>query len=369
MKLSFIFLLFSIITPFSYSQDTFNKNSLKKQCVFENIVGTQFDVLKYNNNPNKFKYKYNYVGPLNDSDSLNLYIDNKVCSYFTKNYKKTGFVHNDNHYKIKDINVNTLDIYNNINLCNELENDVILFENSCLVKDLDDHITTTLGQTTTTLGQTTTTLGQTTTTLGQTTTTLGQTTTTLGQTTTTLGQTTTTLGQTTTTLGQTTTTSGQTTTSISTDLQNNTILNNNEQPQTQESVQKTSKELSSGEIAGIIVGLVVGLVLFGIVIVRNQKPKSNNYDVNNNSNISNEKQINEYLEPTDSLYLEPVSSNPEYDTSHNEEPEKGVYYTNEPISSVEESISNHDYEYADSNQSPVYDNNVPSSSNVYESDE
>ena len=313
MSVKNIFFLFLLCIPGGYTQ-----NSFKKQCNFEDIVSTQFDVLKYNNNPSKFKYNYIYQDGLNDTDSLNLYIDNRVCNYFTKNYKKTAFVYNDNHYKIKDVIVDTLDVYNNnINLCNELDDDVILYENSCLVKELDDYTTTT----STTLAATTTTPGQTTTTPGQTTTTLAATTTTLAATTTTLAATTTTPGQTTTTLAATTTTPGQTNTSLSTELDNTTNVKSNEQPQTQESSQKTNKSLTSGEIVGIIVGIVVGLVLVGIVIVRNQKTK------------------------------------------------EGVYYTNEPISPVEEKISNHDYEYADSNQSPVYDNNVPSSCNVYESDE
>jgi len=127
-------------------------------------------------------------------------------------------------------------------------------------------------------------------------------------------------------------------------------------------------------MVGMAVGTALGIILFIVLVIALVSHlKKRKYNVNNtNTNNSNEKpKDNEYVEPTESLYLEPISHNPEYKSSENGENE-GVYYPNKPLSPVVEKNEverNYEYDYASPEQSPVYDNPTGNYSNVYESDE
>jgi hypothetical protein len=275
----------------------------------------------------------------------------------SKNYKKIGFKKGEDYYKIKSFNVNDPNNTNDFYDCVELNDQTVFTNNLCIVEDLNQYANTTSLTTT----STTSTIFPTTTT-----------TSTTFPTTITLNEP---VSNNTTTHETTTSDSNSVSTTDSTPTSNLNV--NSEPPETSESKQEDTNKAMVGMAVGTALGVTLFIVLVIILVSHLKKRRYNvnntNTNTNNlNTNNSNEDhKNNEYVEPTDSLYLEPISHNPEYKSTENGENE-GVYYPNEPLSPVVEKNEieqNYEYDYASPEHSPVYDNPTGNYSNVYESDE
>ena len=217
-----LFILFASLSFSVNSQNVINKNTLKKQCSFNTIKNVEFVVSEYENNPSKFKYVYNYKNEIEDDENIVLYFNSDVCSFMCDKYKKIAFKDSENdYYKIKNIIVKNNDYNENLDNCVQLNDNVLIDYDMCLVDSNFIVSSTTSTTTTTTDGVTTTT-----------------------------------------TAGVTTTTTDGVTTILT--LSNET---NVELP-VQESMSSSSDDnnVNSSQQIGIIVGCVVGVCLFIILV-------------------------------------------------------------------------------------------------------
>jgi hypothetical protein len=128
------FILFASLSFSVNSQNVINKNTLKKQCSFNTIKNVEFVVSEYENNPSKFKYVYNYKNEIEDDENIVLYFNSDVCSFMCDKYKKIAFKDSENdYYKIKNIIVKNNDYNENLDNCVQLNDNVLIDYDMCLV--------------------------------------------------------------------------------------------------------------------------------------------------------------------------------------------------------------------------------------------
>ena len=139
-------------------------NGLERNCNFDTILSSNVVVSGYNK-PNKLKNIYN-VHSLKHNDNLNLFIDSNVCNYFDNNFKRIGFVNDDNKYfRIKKVTLNTEVFQESLDNCKNLETLNVLQNDDCIIELEEIHTTlnttptfsTSTTSTTTTILPTTTT--------------------------------------------------------------------------------------------------------------------------------------------------------------------------------------------------------------------
>ena len=102
INMTFSFVLF-ILTSFvsgTFSQNVINKNTLKRQCDFQDIMKTKFTVSEYENNPSNFKYIYNIDKEVDEDTGVSLYIDRETCLFMSDKYKQHAFKNQNEYYKI-----------------------------------------------------------------------------------------------------------------------------------------------------------------------------------------------------------------------------------------------------------------------------
>ena len=306
MHLGLLFLILSTSFVSGTFSQNLNKNALKSQCDFQDVLKTKFTISEYENNIRKFKYIYSFDKELDEDQGVTLYIDNKTCLFLTNKYKKIGFKDNeDEYYKLKNIIVSTNVFTGSLENCLQLEDIDTLYQEACIIhKEI-----TTQKTTTTTAQQGTTTTAQ-------------------------QGTTTTAQQGTTTTIQQGTTTTAQQGTTINV---NNSLIKSNTLQSSED--QKKSIGISTGTIVGIIVGSVFGLclILFTIVITIKKSKKNKKIPVfenviydTNTDNKTRETNVD------DIAYEQPVSYNPEYITYTKENTNSGEYQTGEPLYSEED---------------------------------
>lgn len=333
MKLLFIAFLLTNLVDSSYSQSILNKNAIKKLCNYNDIVKSEIVISEFEKNPKKFKYIYNINHELNNEDTLKLYIDKKVCSFISKNYKNIGFKYEeDEYYKIKNILIETYPYTEDVKKCFELDNIGTLEENSCIVGDLNNYILHTTTSTMATTSVSTT------------------------RPSTTRRPTTTTTTPSSSTITMNNETSFNTTTSPSNSEKNMNITYDKNSSITQSSTQ----ENNNNELIGIVLGSIFGTIflstLLAIFIISKKRKKQNNNNEIQNEDVESKSKDNE------SIYLEPVACNPEYKTTENGEIVEGVYYPNEPLSVIREETDKQyieiDKEIGIINKENVYDNKI-----------
>jgi hypothetical protein len=330
-----LFILTTTFVSGTFSQNNVNKNTLKSQCNFQDVMETKFLISEYENNPRKFKYIYDFGKELDEEQSVTLYIDNKTCLFMSDKYKKIAFKDNEDHYKLKNILVSKNVYTGSSEKCVSLENINKLYNEACIIyRELTTAPTVYSSTTTTTTPQVTTTTPQVTTTTPQVTT----------------------------TTQQVTTTTPQVTTSTRTANNSNQSTQKNESlpesiplPEIEESISTTNNEDISFLI-GALVGSVLGLSLIVLVVVVVLKRKNN--ETNNSpvvmENFIYDKNVNfkSLTQKSDNnTYEEPVIQNPDY--SSNSEPEAGEYITGEPLyttSNNDTNYTNVDYETLEQTQ-------------------
>ena len=115
------------------SSNVINKNRLKEQCDFYDIMTAKFTVAKYDNNPSKFKYVY-YSSINKDSNELNIKIDKDICEFSSENYKLIAFKTDDAYFSISNIEVFNDYTYNYTG-CISMDKLEIIINNMCIVND------------------------------------------------------------------------------------------------------------------------------------------------------------------------------------------------------------------------------------------
>ena len=117
-----LFILTTTFVSGTFSQNNVNKNTLKSQCDFQDVMETKFLISEYENNPRKFKYIYDFGKELDEEQWVTLYIDNKTCLFMSDKYKKIAFKDNEDHYKLKNILVSNNVYTGSSEKCVSLEN-------------------------------------------------------------------------------------------------------------------------------------------------------------------------------------------------------------------------------------------------------
>ena len=378
MKIFCMIAFLSVLNNVTYSQNAINKISLKKQCNYDTIRRASFVVSEYKNNPSNFKYIYNLNSEIDDKN-VNLYINSDACSFMTYNYKKIAFKDKDNdYYKIKNIIVNNKEYNNILNNCFELNENIILYENSCIINKKNNTLSSTQPTATTATATTTTTTTTTNTTTNTTTTTTTTTHTTTPTTTThtttqttsstqnittthtttqtmsSTQNTTTTTPTTTQNTNTTTPTTTQNTTTTTTHTtspttQNTTITTNNTtftskntppitennsvQMKNDSQIQESKLNENKNEDYGVMIGSIIGGFCFIAIIALVVKSQ------NKNKNTENET----------------IFFNSEYDTNAQYKNEFNTVDYEKPISVIKEHVYYSQEKTYDKEQQEVYD--------------
>lgn len=320
----------SVLNNVTYSQNAINKISLKKQCNYDTIRRASFVVSEYKNNPSNFKNIYNLNSEIDDKN-VNLYINSDACSFMTYNYKKIAFKDkNNDYYKIKNIIVNNKEYTNNLENCVELNSDnIILYENSCIINKKNNTLSST--QPTATTATTTTTTNTTTATTTTTHTTTPTTTThTTTQTTSSTQNITTTHTTSPTTQNITITTNNTTFTSKNTPpiTENNSVQMKNDSQ-----IQESKLNENKNEDYGVMIGSIIGGFCFIAIIALLVKSQ------NKNKNTENET----------------IFFNSEYDTNAQYKNEFNKVDYEKPISVIKEHVYYSQEKTYDKEQQEVYD--------------
>ena len=307
INMTFSFVLF-ILTSFvsgTFSQNVINKNTLKRQCDFQDIMKTKFTVSEYENNPSNFKYIYNIDKEVDEDTGVSLYIDRETCLFMSDKYKQHAFKNQNEYYKINKFVVLDIKYMGYIDNCLLLQyENMNIKECSCII------INAATTQASTTRASTT-------------------------QASTTRASTT----QASTT--QASTTRASTTRASTTTNSINNYINKSGVSEASK-IQEIKINMSSGTLIGIIVGSILGvffilLPISSIILKKRKKNKKNQvienqvienplYDTNFNKSGANSRLETDL---NNVYYEEPITYNPEY-TTYNKQHDDVGYEVNDP---------------------------------------
>ena len=297
INMTFSFVLF-ILTSFvsgTFSQNVINKNTLKRQCDFQDIMKTKFTVSEYENNPSNFKYIYNIDKEVDEDTGVSLYIDRETCLFMSDKYKQHAFKNQNEYYKINKFVVLDIKYMGYIDNCLLLQyENMNIKECSCII------INAATTQATTTRASTT---------------------------------------QASTT--QASTTRASTTRASTTTNSINNYINKSGVSEASK-IQENKINMSSGTLIGIIVGSILGvffilLPISSIILKKRKKNKKNQvienqvienplYDTNFNKSGANSRLETDL---NNVYYEEPITYNPEY-TTYNKQHDDVGYEVNDP---------------------------------------